>query len=47
MSKYRLSVQIETDQRRQIEKRIQKEYPALKNTSELVRKALVEFLIKQ
>lgn len=44
MERSRLSVQIDHSQRKQIEQRIKKEYPKLKNTSELVRLSLKEFL---
>jgi Arc/MetJ-type ribon-helix-helix transcriptional regulator len=44
MERCRLSVQIENDQKKQIEERIKKEYPKVKNISELVRAALKQFL---
>ena len=43
MERYRISVQIEPDQRKQIEVRIKNEYPKLKNVSDVVRAALNEF----
>lgn len=44
MQRYILSVQIENDQKKQIEERIKKEYPKVKCVSELVRAALQQFL---
>jgi Arc/MetJ-type ribon-helix-helix transcriptional regulator len=44
LERYRISVQIEQDQREQIEARIKTEYPKLKNVSDVVRAALKEFL---
>jgi Arc/MetJ-type ribon-helix-helix transcriptional regulator len=44
MERNRISVQIESDQRKQIEARIKAEYPQLKTVSDVVRVALDRFL---
>lgn len=40
----RITVQIEQEQMHQIQTRIKAEYPKIKNVSEVVRAALVEYL---
>lgn len=44
MKRYRITVQLEDGDKQQIEEAIKKEYPKLKNTSDLIRTALKEFL---
>lgn len=42
--RYRLCAQISLEEKKRIELRVKKEYPKLRNVSELVRAALTEFL---
>jgi Arc/MetJ-type ribon-helix-helix transcriptional regulator len=47
MEKPRISFQISFEEKQKIEQRIKREYPRLKNISELVREALTQFLEKE
>jgi Arc/MetJ-type ribon-helix-helix transcriptional regulator len=42
--KYRLSVQITLKQKKQMEERVKKEFPKLRNISEVTRAAITDFL---
>ena len=47
MERTRITVEISETDRQNIEARVKKEYPKLKNVSDVVRAALKEFLSKQ
>ena len=44
MERNKITFEVTAEQRKQIESRIKSEYPHLKNVSQLVREALIEFL---